>query len=160
MAQAQLPLFPDGTTDINANLAFERRDDIVTYFHGHLPVFQHHVDDRKTFRLAASQFYVNGSASQADLCRAFGVTTISLKRAVKLFREKGAAGFYAPRGSRGAAVLTPPVMEKAQQLLDEGNAVADVARELGIKPDTLGKAVAAGKLHRAKKKTRKVQRKM
>jgi transposase-like protein len=160
MAQAQLPLFPDGTTDINANLAFERRDDIVTYFHGHLPVFQHHVDDRKTFHLAISQLYVNGSASQADLSRAFGVTTISLKRAVKLFREKGAAGFYAPRGSRGAAVLTPPVVEKAQQLLDEGNAVADVARQLGIKPDTLGKAVAAGKFHRAKKKTQKVQRKM
>ena len=152
MAQAQLPFFPDGTTDINGNLAFEKRDDIVTYFHGHLPVFQHHVDDGKTFRLVTSQLYVNGSASQADLCRAFGVTTISLKRAVKIFREKGAAGFYAPRGSRGAAVLTPAVMEKAQQLLDEGNAVPNVAKELGIKPDTLGKAVAAGKLRKTKKK--------
>jgi transposase-like protein len=100
------------------------------------------------------------TASQADLYRAFGVTAISLKRSVKLFREKGTAGFYAPRVSRGAAVLTPPVMEKAQQLLDEGNSVAEVAKELGIKRDTLGKAVAAGKLRKAKKKTRKVQRKV
>jgi len=87
------------------------------------------------------------------------VTLISLKRSAKLYREKGAAGFYAPRVSRGPAVLTPPVMGKAQQLLDEGNTVNDVAKELGIKSDTLGKAVAAGKLHTFKKKTRKVRRK-
>ena len=49
MAQAQLPFFPEGTTDINANLAFEKRDDRVTYFHGHLPVFQHYVDEKKHF---------------------------------------------------------------------------------------------------------------
>ena len=159
MAQAQLPFFPDGTTDINANLAFEKRDDRVTYFHGHLAVFQHYVDDKKTFRLITSQLYVNGNATQAELCRAFGVTLISLKRSVKLYREKGAAGFYAPRVSRGPAVLTPPVIGKAQQLLDEGNTVNDVAKELGIKSDTLGKAVAAGKLHKSKKKTRKVRRK-
>ena len=103
--------------------------------------------------------YVNGNATQAELCRAFGVTLISLKRSVKRYREKGAAGFYAPRVSRGPAVLTPLVMGKAQQLLDEGNTVNDVAKELGIKPDTLGKAVTAGKLHRVKKKTRRARRK-
>lgn len=46
-------------------------------------------------------------------------------------------------------------MGKAQQLLDEGNTVNDVAKELGIKPDTLGKAVAAGKLHALKKRLEK-----
>ena len=79
MAQAQLPFFPDGTTEINANLAFEKQGELVTYLYGHLPVFQHHVDDRKTFRLITSQLYVNGNASQAELCRAFGVTSISSK---------------------------------------------------------------------------------
>ena len=97
MAQAQLPLFPDGTTDINANLAVESRDDIVTYFHGHLPVFQHHVDDRKTFRLATSQLYVNGSASQADLCRAFGVTSHQLKTSPLNFFGKKAQPVFMRR---------------------------------------------------------------
>jgi transposase-like protein len=115
MAQAQLPFFPDGTTDINTNLAFEKRDDRVTYFYGHLPVFQHSADDKKTFRLITSQLYVNGNATQAELCRAFGVTLISLKRSVKLYREKGAAGFYAPRVSRGPAVLTLPVNFTSQK---------------------------------------------
>ena len=159
MTQAQLPFFPDGTTDINANLAFEKREDMVIYFHGHLPVFQHRVDDIKTFRMFTSQLYANGNASQAEICRAFGVTSISLKRSVKLYREKGTAGFFAPRVGRGPAVLTPPVIEKAQQLLDDEKTVADVARELGVKPDTLGKAVAAGRLHKSKKKTRKARRK-
>lgn len=158
MPQAQLPFFPDGTCEINGNLAFEKRNDQVTYFHGHLPMFQHHVNDTKTFRLITSQFYVNGNASQAELCRAFGVTPISLKRSVKRYREKGAAGFYDEPARRGPAVLTSSVLERAQQLLDEGQAVPDVAEELGIKPNTLSKAVAAGKLHKLKKKTRKGRR--
>jgi transposase-like protein len=157
MPQAQLPFFPDGTTEINVNLAFERRNDLVTYFHGSLPVFEHHVNDTHTFHLITSQLYVNGNATQAELCRAFGVTAISLKRAVKCYREKGPAGFYEIPGRRGAAVLTPPVLDQAQQLLDEGGEIPEVARELSIKADTLRKAVAVGKLHkRSKKKNRTV----
>ena len=57
--------------------------------------------------------------------------------------------------SRGAAVLTPDVMAGAQALLDEGLETADVARQMELKPDTLSKAIRAGRLHkRAKKKTR------
>lgn len=52
--------------------------------------------------------------------RAFGVTKISLKRAVKRYREEGPKGFYRPRGHRGPAVLTPAVLGEAQRLLDEG----------------------------------------
>jgi hypothetical protein len=157
MPQAQLPFFPDGTTEINVNLAFERRNDLVTYFHGSLPVFEHHVNDTHTFHLITSQLYVNGNATQAELCRAFGVTAISLKRAVKCYREKGPAGFYESPARRGAAVLTAPVLDQAQQLLDEGSEIPEVARELSIKADTLRKAVAVGKLHkRSKKKNRTV----
>ena len=158
MPQAQLPLFPAGTTEINHILAFERQGDLITYFHGLLPVFQHHVNDKNTFYLISSQFYVNGNATQAQICRAFGVTPISLKRAVKRYREKGAAGFYEVPARRGAAVLTPPVLAQAQRLLDQGIGIPDVAQELSIKPDTLRKAVAAGKLHKpAKKKIRKAR---
>lgn len=158
MPQAQLPFFPHGTTEINVNLAFERQGDRVTYFHGLLPVFQHHVNDTKTFHLIASQFYVNGNATQAQMCRAFGVTSISLKRAVKCYREKGAAGFYEEPARRGAVVLTAPVLATAQQQLDEGSEIAEVAAELAIKADTLRKAVAAGKLHTpSKKKIRTVR---
>ena len=152
MPQLQIPLFPEGTTLINQNIGFLRQGTAITYIYGGLPVFTHDIDDLASFRMITSQLYVNGSASQAELCRAFGVSKISLLRSVKLYREKGMAGFFAPRVCRGPAVLTPAVLEQVQQRLDEEHAIPDIAKELGLKADTLHKAIRAGKLHRPQKK--------
>jgi prepilin-type processing-associated H-X9-DG protein len=88
-------------------------------------------------------------AKQAQIIRAFGVSKIAVLRAVKLYREKGPEGFYQPRKTRGAAVLTPPVLEQVQALLDEGVEVRDAAERLGLKPNTVNKAVLAGRLRRS-----------
>jgi transposase len=155
MPQVQFPFFPEGVTHITALLAFSKQDGRVTYFNGNMPVFIHDEDDLASFRMITAQFCVNGNAKQAEIGRAFGVSKISLKRAVKLYREAGPKGFYAPRKRRGAAVLTPPVLAEAQQLLDEGLETPAVADRLGIKRDTLSKAVRAARLHKAVKKTPK-----
>ena len=152
MPQLQLPLFPKGTNLINANLGFMRKDNTVTYIYGNLPVFSHDVDDLKSFRMITSQLYVNGSATQAEICRAFGVSKISMKRSVKLYREKGIAGFFQEPRRRGAAVLTPAVLEDVQKSLDSGLSIPETARKLSLKADTLRKAVRAGKLHISQKK--------
>ena len=154
MPQLQLPVFPKGVTLINANLGVMTQDGTVTYIYGSLPIFSHAVDDLKTFRMITSQLYINGSAKQAEICRAFGVSRISLKRSVKLYREKGIAGFFEKPRQRGAAVLIPPVLEKVQTLLDLGQSIPGIARELDLKADTLRKAVSSGKLHKPQKKTR------
>ena len=153
MPQLQLPIFPEGMTLINANLGFVTQDNTVTYIYGSLPIFSHDADDLKTFRMFTSQLYVNGSARQAEICRTFGVSRISVKRSVKLYREKGMAGFYADPKRRGAAVLTPPVLGKIQELLDAEQSIPAIAKELGLKADTLRKAVQAGKLHKPQKKS-------
>ena len=153
MPQTELPFFPEGVTHITPLLAFRKEDGRVTYFNGSMPVFIHEEGDLASFRMITAQFCVNGNAKQADIARAFGVPKISLKRAVKRYREEGPRGFYAPRKRRGPAVLTPAVLSEAQQLLDEGWETAQVADRLGIKRDTLSKAVRAGRLHRAVKKT-------
>jgi hypothetical protein len=44
-------------------------------------------------KLAGGQFCVSGYAKQSGIIRAFGVTSISVKRSVKLYREKGTRGF-------------------------------------------------------------------
>ena len=147
MPQIQCPFFPEGVTHITALLAFARRDGRVTYFNGNMPVFFHDETDLASFRMITAQFVVSGHATQAEIARAFGVAKISIKRAVKLYREQGPKGFYAPRNTRGAAVLTPSVLEQAQQLFDEGLHTPEVADRLGIKRDTLSKAVRAGRLH-------------
>lgn len=154
MPQLQLPIFPKGMTMINSNLGFITKDNTVTYIYGSLPIFSHDEDDLKTFRMFSSQLYVNGSASQAEICRAFGVSRISVKRSVKLYREQGMAGFFAEPKRRGAAVLTPPVLEKIQEMLDSELSIPKIAQELGLKADTLRKAVYAGKLHKPQKKSR------
>ena len=154
MAQLQLPIYPAGSTPITSNLVFEKRDNKVTYFHCTLPVFSHSADDMASFRMITSQFYVNGHATQMELARAFGVSAISIKRAVKRFREEGPAGFYHKRKARGADVLTDKVLLQSQQLLNEGLESSEVADQLDIKRDTFTKAIHAGRLHKpAKKKT-------
>lgn len=152
MPQIVMPLFPHGTTHINNLLAFSCEEGTVTYFNGSMPLFSHRETDVASFHMIIAQFYLNGHVKQADLCRAFGVTAISVKRAVKLHREQGVKGFFVPRKGRGPAVLTPSVMTQAQALLDGGMVSEAVADQLGIKRDTLGKAVRAGRLHVAKKK--------
>lgn len=152
MPQMHLPIFPEGVTKINNNLGVIRKDDTITYIYGNLPVFSHHVDDKKTFKMFTSQLYVNGSAKQADICRAFGISKISMKRNVKLFREKGAAGFFEEPRFRGPAVLTPLVIQEVQELLDNDHSITAIARKLDLKADTLRKAVLAGRLHKPEKK--------
>lgn len=97
---------------------------------------------------------MNGNARQADIVRAFGVTTISVKRSVKLYREKGPAGFYAQRPPRGPAVLIEPVVAEIEEFLAQGWSEAQIAERLGLKRDTLHKAVRAGRIRvPAKKKS-------
>ena len=153
MPQMQLPFFPEGVTHITPLLAFRKEDGRVVYFNGSMPVFVHDETDLASFRMITAQFCVNGNAKQAEIAQAFGVAKISLKRAVKRYREEGPRGFYAPRKGRGPAVLTPAVLAEAQQLLDDGLETAAVAERLGVKPDTLSKAVRAGRLHKPVKKT-------
>ncbi|MES0447195.1 MAG: hypothetical protein ABUJ92_11680 [Desulfobacterales bacterium] len=153
MAQMQLPIFPEGSSLINANVAFTSKDNKVTYFYGHLPIFSHSVDDIVSFKVITSQMYVNGSVKQAEICRAFGVTPISLKRNVKIFREKGVAGFFEKRRTRGAGVLTTSVLASIQEHFYSGCSIVEAAKKLDLNTDTLRKAIKAGKLHFPEKKT-------
>ena len=62
MPQLQLPLFPDGLTPINEDLAFQRQDGQVVYFHGLMPVFQDGEKDLKSFRMFTNQLIATGTA--------------------------------------------------------------------------------------------------
>ena len=105
MVQRQLPMFPQGSILVTGDLAVEKRDGRITYFYGTLPVFTHDENDDDSFQMITAQFYSNGYVKQMDIVRAFGVTPISVKRAVKRYQEQGVQGFYAPKKTRGAAVL-------------------------------------------------------
>jgi len=120
MPQLILPIFPKGVAHITGDLAVACEGERVAYFHGALPVFTHERSDIATFRMITSQFVVNGNCQQRDIVRTFRVPSITVKRAVKRYREGGSKAFYRPRPRRGAAVLTPAVVERLQALLDVG----------------------------------------
>jgi hypothetical protein len=146
MPQTLLPIFPAEANPINELISFCKRDGTVFYFHGCLPVSSHAQSGLKSFRLFASQLVVNGSCTQAELVRASGISSISMKRHVKRLRGGGSQAFSGLRRKRKPRVLTPEVLQQAQELLAQGEERSAVAKTLSIKLDTLGKAVRAGRL--------------
>jgi transposase-like protein len=152
MPQLQLPMFPEGVTHITNQLAVMKQDGQVTYFNGHMPVFSHDATDIATFRMITSQFCVSGHVKQSDIIRAFGVTSISVKRSVKIYREKGPKGFYAPRVTRGPAVLVEDVVSEIEGRLAGGATLAEIAKDLGVKLNTLQKAMREGRIRAPIKK--------
>ena len=152
MPQAILPLIPAGATSVNEFISVQHQEGTCIWFHGAFPVFSHAVEDLKSFRLFSSQLVVNGTCKQRELAQAFGISLISIKRYAKKYREEGPEGFFKPRRGRQGHVLTEPVKARAQALLAEGKDRKRVAAELGIKFDTLRKAIADGRVQEVKKK--------
>lgn len=148
MPQMLLPMFPAEATSINPLLGFCRKDDMVYYFNGMMPIFSHAVTDLNSFRLITSQLIVNGNATQKDIVDAFGISRISVKRYVKIYRQEGPGGFFKARKGRGSTVLTPEVILKIQGYLNEFRSVSSICDEMGLKADTVNKAIRDGRLHR------------
>jgi len=153
MPQLQLPIFPAGVTEINTRVAVEAKDGRVCYIHGHLPVFQHDEKDVWSFRMFTSQMIVNGTAKPKEIVQTFGVPMGTVKRYMKVYRDYGAKGFYEPKPRHSSAsVLKGEVLERAQQLLDEGPSVPEVAKQLKVLANTIHKAIRAGRLRQPQKK--------
>lgn len=113
MPQTLLPVFPAEATPVNDLISFCKRDGAVYYLHGCLPVFTHAENDLKSFRLFTSQLVVNGTCTQAELVRAFGISPISRKRHVKKLRAGGSKAFFAARRKRQPRVLTAEAAPRA-----------------------------------------------
>jgi len=94
MPQTRLPFFPEDIELINNYIGIQKKNSIVYYFNGSMPVFQHAEKDYASFRLFTSQLVVNGNAKQVEIVSAFNVSAISVKRWVKKYREKGASSFF------------------------------------------------------------------
>ena len=149
MPQLQLPIFPDQCTPITPELAFQRCEDTVVYINGHLPVFSHAVDDIASFRFFTSQLCINGSASQPQIVRAFGVPLVTVKRMCAKLRAEGAEGFFAPRPRCEGSKLTRARLAQAQTVLGSGAAAPRLSAELGVLPTTLHKAIGDGRLKKS-----------
>ena len=141
-----MPLIPDGATRVSDVVSVVRQDGKVIYLVGTQGLLCHDENDHRSFRLYTAQLIDQDACRQIDVARAFGVTKSSLARALKTLRAGGAEAFFASRRTRGASVMTPEVTARAQQLLADGWSRSETATELGLKPDTLRKAIQQGRL--------------
>ena len=160
MPQLQLPIFPAGVTEINSLVAVKKEADTVWYLHGHMPAFHHAEQDVPSFRMFTSQMIVTGTAKPKEIVETFGVPYVTVTRYVKVYRDHGPKGFYEAKPRRSSeSVLTAAVREQAQSLFDEGQSVSEVAAELKVFPNTLHKAVRAGRVRGPQKKPNVAQAK-
>lgn len=149
MPQSLLPMIPAGASRVSDLVSVVRENGQWTYFCGVQPVFRHPEADRRSFRMFTAQLVCRGACRQVDIVRTFGVSKNSVKRSVKRYHEGGVEAFYVARKKRGATVLTTAVTAEAQRLLDSGCSRHEVAERLGVKCDTLRKAIQQGRLQEA-----------
>ena len=100
MPQTLLPLIPSGATQLSDLISVFCQDGQWTYFCGVQPVFEHPEDDRQSFRMFTAQLCCQGTCTQAQIMRAFGVSKNSLLRSIAKYRQEGIDGFYRPRRGR------------------------------------------------------------
>jgi hypothetical protein len=149
------PIFPESAIAVTPTLAVERQGESVCWFTGSMPVFTHAASDIASFRMFVAQLCAQGTTSQAQIIRAFGVPKISMVRWVAQYRAEGARSFFRGRkpAERGeGAVLTSAIIAQAEQMLGEGRRSSEVASSLGLKYDTLQKAMRHGKIRKPEKK--------
>lgn len=142
----QLPLIPDGSTEVNNTLFVHRQNDTCYYFFWNEPIFSHSINDHKSFRMITASLVALGRCKQVEVVKAFNVSRNSVSRSVLKYRRHGPEAFFKIRKGHGGTVLTDEVKAKAQELLNLGKSKGEVAEELGIKLETLRKAISQGRL--------------
>jgi len=114
-------------------------------------VYQYFSIKKKTwlhFVCSQASCIINGTCKQSDIIKAFGVPKISVVRGVAKYRKEGPSGFFTKKKRESQPrVITSDIRDEAQRLLDEGQDPKDIAPELGVRLDTLKKAISSGRLH-------------
>jgi transposase len=146
MPQKLLPIIPQGSIPINNLINVVREDNQWIYFCGIQPIFLHADDDLKSFRMFTAQLCCQGGCTQAQIIRIFGISKNSVLRAIAKYHQEGINGFYRQRRGHDGRVITAEVKDRAQRLLDLGHNRKEVSKELGLKYDTLRKAINQGRL--------------
>ena len=143
-----LPLIPHGATEIANNLSVVYENDEWIYYHGLLPVARHAASDTRLFRMITSSFIVTGVCRICDIVKTFNVSKSSVIRNSKKYTEHGSDAFFrnSGRGKRKSKVLTDDKIKKAEELLADKYRRSEVASKIGVKYDTLNKAIQSGRI--------------
>ena len=149
MPHVQLPFFSKNIKYINSKIGVKAQEDTVYYFVGSMSIYKHHKEDYRSFRYISSLMIDLGNVRQVEIKKAFEVSIESVKRWTKVFRKKGAKGFFEKmKIKRKGRVLCDQAIIDAQHMLNALKTPKEIEEELGIKQDTLRKAINDDRLIR------------
>lgn len=152
--QLFLPIFPKEATFINSCIGVYKKDEMVTYILNGLPVYTHHKESLQSFKYITSNFIKQGLCKQFEIVRTFHVSPDFVRRNYKIFKEEGEAAFFGKDKRHGYShKLTPVVIERLQDYLDDGKSNSMAARQEGISEGAIRYAIKKGRL---KKKSNKI----
>ncbi|MBL0026649.1 MAG: hypothetical protein IPO98_17370 [Saprospiraceae bacterium] len=146
--QLQLPIFSRETKFISDCVGYYTKEGIVQYIVNGLPVFAHGEEDLNSFRYIVSNFIDQGLCKKVEVQRAFHVSDDSIYRYCKLYKEKGADGFFGerPRSKRRSHKMVGETTLKIQKEIDKGRSVNSIAKEFGISEGTIRYQIQQGYL--------------
>ncbi|MDP3180201.1 MAG: hypothetical protein Q8M67_00100 [Bacteroidota bacterium] len=147
MGQLLLPIFPGDTRMITLTLGVREYDGTVYYLHSGVPVFSHLSEDLTKFRYITSNFILQGLCNNQDIADTFHVSTDSVRRWKKKLSEEGDVAFFKEESRHGRShKLLPPVLNRIQVKLDQGQSSYSIAKAEGISEGSIRYAINLGRL--------------
>ncbi len=150
MGQLLLPIFPGDTRMITLTLGVREYDGTVYYLHSGVPIFSHLSDDLTKFRYITSNLILQGLCNNQDIADTFHVSTDSVRRWKKKLSEEGDVAFFKQESRHGRShKLLPPVLDRIQAKLNQGQSSYSIAKEEGISEGSIRYAINLGRLKKS-----------
>jgi predicted transcriptional regulator len=146
--QLLLPLFTTEVTLITPTIGVAEHDGFVYYLQNGVPINTHHKDDIKGFRYITSMLIDLGRCRQSDIVRSFHVSTDSVSRALKRYKQKAQTGMFEETDNRHGVShkLFGERLERVQKMLDKGMSNYSIAKKEQITEGAIRYAIKMGKL--------------
>ena len=106
MSQPILPLIPSGATQVGELLSIVRENEHTKYYMGAFQIGINKTSDKATFKAKICELIFCGVCRNKDVLKSLAISSSSLKRWMRQYKEKGADSFHAASATRGGAVLT------------------------------------------------------
>lgn len=146
--QGRLGLLPKGAVVVSDSFAVVRSEGRLTCFNAGGPVFECSEEDHHGIRLACALAVELKLATAKDTAAALGVHRATVFRSQRSFRKGGAAALKPEVARRGPHKLKGEVLDRAQELLDEGRSQSETAKTVGVTHGTIHHALKVGRLKR------------
>jgi len=149
--QDRMLFLPDEAEMVSNHLAVAHSDGNVTFFNASGPIFTYREDDKESLRFAAAMFSdpILGLASSSEIGDAVGRHRSQVFQYRRQYQEGGAEAIKVKKpGPRGPSKLKGDVLERAQELINEGGSNRGVARLVGVSELTIRKGIKDGRLVR------------